>query len=69
MEVVQCNMSSELLTGVMLMSATIKLTLAGLIGLSLTVFPASASIITFTGADPRCAAWQPLRAQFHSGGD
>jgi hypothetical protein len=34
-----------------LMSATTKLTLAGLIGLSLTVFPASASVITFTGAD------------------
>jgi hypothetical protein len=33
------------------MSATTKLILAGLIGLSLTVFPASAGIITFTGAD------------------
>jgi hypothetical protein len=33
------------------MSATTKFILAGLIGLSLTVFPASASIITFTGAD------------------
>jgi hypothetical protein len=33
------------------MSATTKLILEGLIGLSLTVFPASASIITFAGAD------------------